>query len=200
MMRVHTAICALLLATASPLTAQSGADNGLSCVNTGYSEVQQSVIDGFVDSFDLDQWSERGPSDELIDALRTRAIVCAQEHGWGSDDIVGSILYRLGRLITAGIAQDRADIAAADQRLKLALDAQLRERFYQIIRESTVASMRGLPSREMTDEDTDFFTEVLSRPEVNVTVGQAKLYGAYLGARLLADDIQSEFTSAATNN
>lgn len=171
---------AAAFALSSPVSAQ--APDPVGCMDTGYSEAEQSGINSYIAGFDLEAME---PDDALSEALARRASQCAQDNGWGMESLIPLLQYRLSGLMIDGIAAQRPDIVETVRRIDTELDPALRARFYRVFEASVFGQNEGDDAGGLSEQDDQFFTDTILGPPVSASADQAEGIGGYLAARVM---------------
>lgn len=187
---VLAAAFAAAFAYSSPAAAQ--ASDPVGCMDTGYSEAEQSGIDSYVAGFDLEAMD---PDNALSEALARRASQCAEDNGWGMESLIPLLQYRFSGLMIDGIAAQRPDIVETVRRIDTELDPELRARFYRVFEASVFGQSEGDGAGGLSEQDDQFFTETILGPPVSGTEDQAEGIGGYLAARVMQREARRQMAA-----
>ena len=175
-------IPAALIAAAIPAPAMAQTPEALACMETGYSEQEQAVINEYIATFDLESMDG---NDALAEALGLRASACAGAEIFDEDLAMAMIQYQFAGLSLRGIETVRPDVVAVIRRIDTDLPADHRARFYSIFETSVFGDPLTGEERAMTAEEDAFFSDTVLNPPVNGTIEQAEFIGAYLAGRIM---------------
>lgn len=164
----------------------------LACMDNGYSEDEQAVIDNFVATFDLDTL---GSDEALAMVLGEKAADCAGEDFADDDALIAIIQYQFARLSLAGIDATRPDILEVMRRIDSDLEPAARTRLFELFEISVFGDPATGEKRELTLEEEKFFNDAILDPPVSGRLEQSELIGAYMAGRVMMRDAVEEISA-----
>ena len=177
---------------ACSVTSASAADN-IACMDAPYAAADQRVFDQFNESFELDEFSGKGPPVEVITILSTRAGECAETLDWSPEAIEHATLYRLGKVLDDALVASSVFSPAQWTRLKAAYATSDKAILNRLFRPMIEAELGGDAASKPTRADELYLGRLMLRTGIPATEANSQFVGAWMAAQAMQELFLSGF-------